>query len=554
MIKSLFISNFAIIADLKVTFGKGLNIITGETGAGKSIMLDALGLVLGKRADSSVLINKDDKCVVEAEFDVSNLEMSSFFERHEVDYDDLTIVRREISPTGRTRAFVNDTPVKLSFLSDLSDFLIEVHQQFDHLSIREEVFQRAVLDTLAGQLEEVGEYKGKFQSWASGQRKLNMLKEKAANNLQEMDFVRFQLEELDAADLIVDEEQALNNELNLLSKSDDIKTVLHTTSQSLADSEDNLVDKLKSLSQMFRSFTDHAELSQMHERFDALITEIEDLSRDAQGLMDSIESNPGRMMEIEERMSILFRLVPKHSAVGINDLITVRDKLRDRLNGLTSAGEDLFSLEKELDEQRKWLEEQGEHISKGRSAVIGPLQSDLEATLQHLGMPDAVFRVQVEPKELDESGKDQITFTFSSNKGIPPAPIKLTASGGEISRLNLAVKSKIAGKLALPTMILDEIDAGVSGETARRIGRLLMSLGQNHQIACITHTPQIASLGSTHLHVMKSVVDGKTSTKVRSLNNEERVDIIGQMLGGDPPGAAALEAAKALLSDSEHTV
>ena len=554
MIRSLYIQNFAIISQLEVRFGHGLNIVTGETGAGKSIMLDALGLVLGRRADSTVLINKDDKCIVEAEFDISSRDLRRFFDKHEVDHDNHTIVRREISPNGRTRAFVNDTPVNLSFLSELADHLIEVHQQFDHLSIREETFQRSVIDTLADQIGLVSEFKTKFQNWSTGKRQLEQIKERAARDVQELDFVSFQLDELNAADLVAGEEKELNDELKLLSQADDIKKVLHSSSQYLSESEDNLVDTIKKMSSEFRAFAGQEALSQIKERLENVAMECEDVSREAQRLLDAVEVDPGRMMQIEERISVLFRLVQKHNAQDVDDLLCVRDRLRDRMAALRSSGENLAALELDLDAQRSWLDEVAMSLSKKRSAILNTFEKSIEETLRHLGMPDAVFKVDISPKEMDDSGTDQILFTFSSNKGIPPAPIKLTASGGEISRLNLAVKSQIAGKLSLPTMILDEIDAGVSGETARRIGRMLTNLGKDHQIVCITHTPQIASMGTTHLHVVKVVIDEKSSTQVKTLSQAERIDVVGQMLGGDPPGLAALEAARALLSDSELTV
>lgn len=547
MLQRLYIKNFAIIDDLTIHLDRGLNIITGETGAGKSIMMDALGLALGNRADTSVLIDKDSKCIVEAEFDISGLGLKPFFKEHDIDYDDQTIIRREISPAGRSRAFINDTPCNLQHLNDMADSLVEVHQQFDQLSIREEWFQRSVLDVLSDQIKEVRAYSERFNAWKKDQRRLEDLKQKQADLIKEKDFLEFQLNELEEADIQPGEEDELSQELKVLSQAENINQALYQAHLGLTEGETPILDQLIQISQALSPYKDYKPVAATTERIESLISEIEDLGREVQSVADNIEADPNRLEEIDQRLADIFQLRKKHQVQSSDELLEVREEIDSKLQLITSDEGELAALEEKVKEEKESLIKKAQSISKKRKAAIPEFSEKVETRLRALGMPDASFMVDMSPRDLDSSGLDQVEYLFSSNKGIAPATIRLTASGGEISRLNLTIKSLIAGKLALPTMIFDEIDSGVSGEIARRIGKLLEDLGKDHQIVCITHTPQIASLGRRHLHVRKDSSGARTKTGVDVLEKDERMREVGRMLGGDPPGKEAMEAARVLL-------
>ena len=510
-------------------------------------MLDALGLVLGNRADKGVLINKSKKCVVEAMFDISQLRLHSFFEERGLDHEMETIVRREIAPNGRSRAFINDTPCKLEDLANLAEYLIEVHQQFDQLSIRDEYFQRSILDVLAEHQDSVRKFSSSFDAWQSDRRALAKLRANLSEVIKERDFLQFQYDELEDASVETGEDEALTEELLMLSQSGEISTQLNTANHVIADGDSNFLDQLRHLIQSLSNFNTNKKIESISDRLQSVLAELGDVSAEISDLADSLEHNPGRMTEIESRLATLFNLRQKHGVSTADELIDVANRIETKLSTLVENESEIERLEKKVAAEELVLLKQANKITKTRHSSITSLEEKVTGKLRELGMPDAQFQVGLTEKVMDRTGQDHVIFMFSSNKGMPPAPIKLTASGGEISRLNLAIKSEVAGKLALPTMIFDEIDAGVSGEIARRIGRLLVTLGRQHQIVCITHTPQIASLGSHHLHVTKDSSGELTETRIQVLNDEQRIDVIGQMLGGDPPSSEAMKAAKALI-------
>ncbi|MDX1685378.1 MAG: DNA repair protein RecN [Saprospiraceae bacterium] len=549
MLQRLYIKNFAIISELTVSFNTGLNIITGETGAGKSIMLDALGLALGQRADSSVMTDPDEKCIVEANFDISSLPLKHFFEDNDIDYDDHTILRRELAPGGRSRAFINDTPCRLAQMETLADSLVEVHQQFDQLSIREEYFQRAVLDVLSKNLPGVTAYSSRFLKWHADLKRLESLKNREAENLKEQDFLEFQLDELERMNVQPGEEDELTQNIKLLSQAEDISKKLYQGQIILSEGEQAVSDHIMTLIQELGKYSDHQAIGELLERLNSVQAEVEDLAREIDNINDSIEADPKQLEEMDERLAALFQLKKKHQVSSADELITTQEELQERLDSIITDQRSIKELEKHVEEERDQLQHLANELTEKRLSVIPAFEKKVVDILRNLGMPDASFKVHLEKRQTDSNGQDDIEYRFSSNKGMTPTPIKLTASGGEISRLNLAIKSLIAGELALPTMIFDEIDSGVSGEIARRIGRLLQKLGQQHQIVCITHTPQIASLGDHHLHVRKDSTGQRTRTTVTVLNEEQRIEEIGQMLGGDPPSGAAIDAARALLAD-----
>lgn len=547
MLNRLLISNFAIIDHLEVKFGHGLNIITGETGAGKSIMLDALSLALGKRADNSVLTQKDQKCIVEAEFQIKALDLKDFFESFDIDYADETIIRREISPNGRSRAFINDTPTTIQALAQLAGNLIEVHQQFDQLSIREEDFQRTVLDALAGTKNDLKSYRQKYTDWSEKVKQLTSLKDAEAANLKEKDYLEFQINELEELAISSGEEASIEEDINMLSQAEDLGKNLYEISHMLSESDDAILDRMNDISHKLNS-SDYGPVKALLERINSTIAEMDDIAREADNLSSQIEADPDRLVELEERLAQIFQLKKKHNVQLADDLIDIQNTLQEQLDQISNQVFSMAALQRAVEELKVALNTQAESISSKRKAVVGKLSKGVTGTLANLGMVNSHFDVDITSREIGPFGKDQIKFMFSSNKGIDPTPIKLSASGGEISRLNLSIKSLIAGKLSLPTMIFDEIDSGVSGEIARRIGMLLADLGNSHQIICITHTPQIASLGQHHLHVSKDSSGDRTTTQIQLLNASERVDVVGQMLGGDPPSEEAKKAAQVLLS------
>ena len=547
MLLSLEIKNFAIIDHLHVGFDQGLHVITGETGAGKSIMLDALGLALGERVKANSKGTREGKTVVEAQFDISALNLHSEFEREEIDYHDVAILRREISPQGRSRAFVNDSPVQISFLQSLASKLIEVHQQFDQLALRASSFQYDVLDVLAQQKKKVVEFKRDYLEWRQTQKKLEIMMEDARKMQSEQDFLQFQLDELIEFDLDPAEDDQLGDLQTALSQSQEIQTELQKAEQILVEMDGSILDQLQGIRQSLSSFSGIKKIEDLVERLDSAHTELEDWAQTLASIHGEIEHDPEKLSNIEDRLSVLFRLKNKHQVDSAAELVEVQNRIDDQLQRISSSEQDLDDLKKRIKEQEVSLHESASTISKGRMKIVPSFEKNVQKHLQGLGMPDAILKVALSKRDLHENGVDHVDFLFSSNKGQPPTPIKLTASGGEISRLNLAIKSEVAGEMALPTIIFDEIDAGVSGEVARKIGNLLEKLSSKHQIICITHTPQIASCRATHLHVYKDNSGDRTFTQIKKLEKEQRLEKIAEILDGTPPSPEALKNAQKLL-------
>ena len=547
MLLNLEIKNFAIIDHLQVSFDQGLHVITGETGAGKSIMLDALGLALGERVKPNSKGSSESKTVVEAHFDIADLDLRSEFEEEELDYHDVAILRREISAQGRSRAFVNDSPVQISFLQSLAGKLIEVHQQFDQLALRASSFQYDVLDVLAKQKKEVIAFKQAYQEWRDSQKQLEALTEEARKMQAEQDFLQFQLDELIDFDLKPEEDDQLSDLQTVLSQAQEIQGELQRSEQIMSGMEGSILDQLQSIRQSLSNFSGIKKIQDLVERLESVHTELDDWSQTLSTIHSDIEHDPQRLMEVEERLSTLFRLKKKHQVDTAADLLEVQNRIDDQLLRITSSEQDLEDLRKKIISQEEALKAEAVAISNGRKKIIPDFEKNVQAHLMGLGMPDAVIQVSLSPQDLHENGIDQVEFLFSSNKGQAPSPIKLTASGGEISRLNLAIKSEVAGEMALPTIIFDEIDAGVSGEVARKIGNLLEKLSSKHQIICITHTPQIASCKATHLHVYKDNSGDRTFTQITILEHDQRLEKIAEILDGTPPSQEALKNAQKLL-------
>lgn len=534
-----------------IEFDQGLHVITGETGAGKSIMLDALGLALGERAKThqAKKAASSSKTTVEAIFDLSKLQLNSLFEDEELDYHHDTIIRREIAPNGRSRAFVNDTPCNLAFLQTLASHLIEVHQQFDQLALRESSFQYDVLDVLGQQKNEVLTYQKKYKLWLANQARLDEMKASAQQLQSEEDFLQFQFDELTEFDINESDDQ-LGETQTILSQAEEIQQTLGQAFDLIIDSDMAIMDQLQSLNQSLSSFQNVSQIHEIKVRLEEVMTELQDIGQTVLDVQEETEYDPQKLTEVEDRLATIFRLKKKHQAETAQQLIEKKDELEERLAQIQNSDSEIQHLEDQIKKDHQELQSLAQKISNKRSTIIPQFEEKVSQHLHDLGMPDAILQVARTNKELSENGIDQIDFLFSSNKGMAPSPIKLTASGGEISRLNLAIKSEVAGEMALPTIIFDEIDSGVSGEVARKIATLLEKLSLRHQIVCITHTPQIASSKATHFHVSKDSTGSSTHTVVTKLTPPQRLEKIAEILDGSPPSKEALENAKKLLARS----
>lgn len=548
MLTSLHIKNYAIIKEVNLTFERGLHVITGETGAGKSIMLGALGLVLGERTKSISRMDPEAKTMVEAQFDITGLHLEALFAKNDIDFEPIAIVRREINPQGRSRAFVNDSPVQIAFLQNLAQHLIEVHQQFDQLALRESSFQYDVLDILAKQKTAVVEYQSKYSDWLAYQKKLEEQKQLADQLKAEEDFLQFQLDELLEFAVDVEADDQLGDQQTLLSRAEEIQNQIQYVDQNLNGADFSLIDHIGALRQALQPFTQIKAIEEVVDRLNATETELDDIHQTVLQVHGEVEFDPQKLAKVEERLSTFFRLRKKHQVETAQELLQVQESIDTKLQKIGHSDQEIKSLESTIASTRKELEKQAKKLSASRNKAIPPFEENIQAHLRELGMPDAILQVAMRKTDLGQRGIDDIEFLFSSNKGIPPSPIKLTASGGEISRLNLAIKSEVAGEMALPTIIFDEIDAGVSGEVARKISTLLQELSVKHQIICITHTPQIASSPATHLHVSKDNSGERTFTVVEALQKEARVQKLAEMLDGVPPSPEAIKNAKSLLA------
>jgi DNA repair protein RecN (Recombination protein N) len=549
MIRSLSIYNYAIIESVEIDFSKNLTIITGETGAGKSIMLGALGLIMGKRADTKVLYDLNNKCVVEAVFEIASYKLEAFFAELDIDYMPETVVRREITPSGKTRAFVNDTPVRLETLRDLTEKLVDLHQQFDTLDIQSPEFQLKVVDALAENKGLVAKYQQEYRSYESNKRKLDKLRNQVINANKENDFLEFQLSELLEAALFEGEVEALEMEQKQLSNAEDIKQALNLATQGLTEDDMSIINTMHDLiNEVFHIAEFHPRLPKLAERFEGLKFELEELSAEFQDIADDTEYDGARLQEINERLDLLFRLQKKHYVSTEADLLKIQEELQGKLQGFEDLEEDILAIERQLVKQEKILFEMGAQLSERREAAVAPFESQISSLLDQLSMKHAILRVDIQDaKQILPTGTDHVRFLFAANKGSRMEEIKGIASGGEMSRLALCIKSLVANAIPLPTLIFDEIDSGVSGEVALQMGLILQKLASDHQVISITHSPQIAAKANAHYFVHKIVIEDRTITGVRQLTEEERVLEIAKMLSGDPPSEFAKQNARELL-------
>lgn len=548
MLQKLTIKNYAIIDHLEVDFSGNLNVITGETGAGKSIVLGALSLILGERADPGMLLDKEAKCVIEGAFKVKKSQVAAFFQQYELDMEDQLIIRREISAAGKSRAFVNDTPVNLNQLTELSQYLVDLHQQFDTLELEKSDFQREVLDALVNQPAVMQQYQQQFQRYSQVQRQLKQLKDQRDSANKELDYNKFLLDELSDAAFAPNEIEELDAELKVLSHAEEIRNTLSRVYFQLNEDEQPILQQLKQIQSSVQSLAAfHKDAPAVAQRLQSAYVELQDISSEIGHMNDQVQFDGARIELVNERLSIGYKLLKKHGVQTTAELLQIQEKLTNSVEGALNMDEKLATLETELEALRADLQRQADTITAARVAAAAPFEEKVNALLAQVGMPNARLKASIAQGGLNPYGQDTIEFLFDANKSGQFAPIRKVASGGELSRLMLCIKSLVARSVALPTLIFDEIDTGISGEAARQVSFIMEDMARGHQIICITHQPQIAGKADAHYFVFKDARDGKVTTNVRLLTREERINKIAQMLSGEKPTAAALENARELV-------
>ena len=552
MLQSLAIKNFALIEDMKVPFSKGFTIITGETGSGKSILLDALALVLGRRADLSALRNKEEKCVVEAEFAIENYALADFFHQEELDYEPLTIIRREILPSGKSRAFVNDSPVTLDVLSRLSKALIDIHSQHDTQQLSEEDFQFFLIDALAENTPLLQEYQAALKVYKQQSKKLQELKDFQENTQKEHDYNTFVLGELQEIDLEEGMQEELEAFYTQASNSETIRDNLSEAANLLAEEEQGIMTQVRELSSLFATLSSYSpQYNELYERIDAVFIELDDLSREVYDLAENVEFDPKKLARVQKKLQKIYDLQKKHKVATVAELIAIEEALEAKVAQMENIEGDIEIAQKEADQALQTLSALAQKLHKAREKVIPTLTKSLQTSLKDLGMPNAQFQISLSPTDhYQAKGNDTLSFLFSANKGGNFGLLKKTASGGELSRIMLTIKSLLATKIALPTIIFDEIDTGVSGEIAHKMGEIMKQMSQSRQVFAISHLPQVASKGDAHIKIYKTDIEGRTTTQFQALSQEQRIEEIAQMLGGKDITESAREHAKQLLSKS----
>jgi DNA repair protein RecN (Recombination protein N) len=549
MIKRLHIRNYAIIEYLDIDFAKGLTIITGETGAGKSILLGALGLIMGDRADTKSLYNQEEKCIIEGIFDLGAHDLRDFFAENDLDYETEVVVRRELTPSGKSRAFVNDSPVTLKVLQDLSAELIDLHQQFDTLDIHNLSFQLRMIDALAGNKELLLQYRNIYREYSASQRRLSELLNRNEQSTKEMDFIQFQLEEFNKAELVSGEQEAWEEELTRLSHAEDIKRTLGMAFDILTENEQSIVGQMQSLSVALATIGKYApNLGEYSDRFANMIFELREMSNDFEKVADQTDYDPERIQEVQQRLDLIYRLLKKHTVASVDELLAIQANLEQQLAGFADLGNEIGALRDKIKAQEEQLYRWADELSDRRQAVIPGYEQKVVDMLTQLAMPYAQLKIENRKLEhLSPTGLDEVQFLFAANRGSRLQQIKDVASGGELSRLALVTKSLVASAIPLPTLIFDEIDSGISGDVALKMGNILRNLSNEHQVVTITHSPQVASKADRHYFVFKVDKPDRTITNVRLLSDDDRVRAIAVMLSQSPPSESALVNARELL-------
>ena len=550
MLKQLYIRNFTLIERLDMTFREGFSVITGETGAGKSIILGAIGLLKGQRADSKLIKRGADKCVIEAHFDLSRYGMEAFFIDNDVEYDpDDCIVRREITASGKSRAFVNDTPVPLSVLKELGEQLIDVHSQHQNLLLGTQDFQMEVVDIIAEDRHLINDYRAAFDKYRLKQYQLDEMRRQIENNKANADFLQYQYDELSAASLVEDEQKELEALSNQMSHYEDIKTALYQADNALSGEENGVTENLRTAINALHSIESvMPKAGELASRMDADYIDLKDIADEVEAQLDNVDFDPKRLDNINDRLDKIYSLEKKYHLDTVEQLINMRDTLRKQLENIENGDGDLRILEGEVEKTHKEAEAKAATLSEVRHKAARKIEKEISQRLVSLGMPNIQFVICLTSTDLTPSGADKVAYMFSANKNVPLQPAAQVASGGEIARLMLSLKAMISGAVKLPTIIFDEIDTGVSGKIAERMAEIMCEMGNNErQVISITHLPQIAAMGATHYKVFKEDKDDVTVSTMTMLSAEDRVREIAQMLSGSDISEAAINNAKALL-------
>ena len=552
MLKRLAISNYALIDNLDISFSNTLNILTGETGAGKSIILGALSLILGQRAEGKYFFNQQKKCVIEGTFLVKSFHLNDFFKENDLDYEQETVLRREISSDGKSRAFINDTPVNLATLKKLGEQLIDIHSQHATLEINNEDFQLLVIDTIADNRAILENYNSTYKGYRQAQTKLKELISQSEQSKSDLDYFQFQFDELEKANLSEDEQAQLEQEQDALTHAEEIKRSLILAIGILNEQDSAVITKLKeAATSLGNAERYNPEIKDLHERLNSSLIEVKDILSEIERIEQHSSVDESRLEEVNQRLDLLYTLQKKHRVSSNLELITLRNQLTDKLNSILFADEDIEKLRQELDDIYLKLLDFSEQVHQSRMASIPHVEQTVKATLHEVGMPNAVLQISNErlPEgKFELNGTDQIKFLFTANKGQVPLPMSKVASGGELSRLMLSIKSLIAVHTALPTIIFDEIDTGISGEVALKVGSIMEKLSENMQVIAITHLPQIAARGNAHYTVYKDEHSDTTHTNIRQISSDERVMELAKMLSGNNPGESAILNARELLN------
>ena len=550
MLKHLYIKNFTLIDELDIELYQGFSVITGETGAGKSIILGALGLLLGQRADSKAIKQGAEKCVIEAHFDLSRYGMTDFFEENEIEYDATDcIVRRELTASGKSRAFINDTPVQLSLLKELGEQLVDIHSQHQNLLLNKQDFQLNVVDIIAGDEKELQLYQQAYTQYHSTEKELSALKESIEQNRQNADFLQFQFEELTQANLAGGEQEELEQKSETMSHSEEIKSALYEADNALSADQTGVVGSLRTaLSAMRQIEKVLPDASELVERLDSSYIELKDIAQEISSQMEHVDFDPAELDAINNRLDKLYDLEKKYHVETVEELIAKRDELKIQLGRIENSDEALAELQQKLAAQLAQAQKAAEILTQMRTKAAKQIEKEMQGRLMPLGMPNVRFSIEMNQEPLNASGQDKVAFLFSANTSTPLQPISQVASGGEIARVMLSLKAMISGAVKLPTIIFDEIDTGVSGKTAEKMAEIMQEMGHHErQVISITHLPQIAALGSVHYKVEKEETAKGTISRMRKLSDDERVLEIAQMLSGSNVSEAAISNAKQLL-------
>ncbi|HCD65773.1 MAG TPA: DNA repair protein RecN [Prevotella sp.] len=550
MLKQLYIKNFTLIDELDIQLHPGFSVITGETGAGKSIILGAIGLLLGNRADTKAIKAGCDRCTIEAHFDLSRYDMQNFFTEHDIDYDaEDTIIRRELTAAGKSRAFINDTPVALSLMRELGESLVDIHSQHQNLLLQKEDFQLNVVDIIAQDSKLLGDYRATYNQYRQAQQRLAKMEEEIARSRENEEFLRFQFKELDHAQLVEGEQESLEQEAETLTHAEDIKTALYDADNTLTNEDGSILERLKSTCQQLASIKEvYPAIAEAAERLDSSYIELKDIAQEIGTNVDRVDFEPARLDEINSRLDTIYSLQQKFHVQDISGLIEIRDNIKQQLDHIGNSDEELAALQQEAGH---WLSKAGQaakKLTELRTRTAKKIETEMQKRLVPLGIPNVRFEISFTTKPLSSDGADKVNFLFSANKSTPLQPVSQVASGGEIARVMLSLKAMISGAVKLPTIIFDEIDTGVSGKIAEKMAQIMAEMGElDRQVISITHLPQIAAMGRHHYKVLKEETPQGTRSHMTELTEEQRVSEIAQMLSGSDITEAALANAQELL-------